>query len=92
MSVVFEGRFRTFYGQIGLFDVEDPDSYPHWEAGHESVVIGPKGVAVAAVPDASIQVVVCDGASALIERDLASYTRDGAIRLPSEAIYVAAVK
>jgi hypothetical protein len=40
-----------YYAQIALIDPDEPDSYPQWSTGQESVVFGEFGVAVATRPD-----------------------------------------
>ncbi|MEN4013075.1 MAG: hypothetical protein ROW48_13650 [Bellilinea sp.] len=60
MEKIFDGNFLTLYSQIGLYDTEDPSSYPSWETGTEALVFSDKGVAVATKGDHLIHVLVFD--------------------------------
>lgn len=55
-ELIFTGKILALYGQISLIDAEDISSYPQWETGEEFAVIGPKGIAVAALIDHLIEV------------------------------------
>ncbi len=63
MMEVYRGRARALYGQIELFDAEDTTSSVQWSSGRESLVFGPKGVAVAAAIDQLIDILVVQDAT-----------------------------
>ena len=59
---LFRNRLAVSYHQVALFDAQTRGAYPQWKTGHETVVVGTHGVAVAVAPD--VEVVVQKGTDA----------------------------
>lgn len=60
-ELIFNKKIMALYGQVSLIDAEDVNSYPQWETGEEIAIIGPKGVAVSALIDHQIEVLIYKG-------------------------------
>lgn len=59
MQEIYRGQHSVQYSQIALFDAEDAESYPQFETGEESAVLGEKGVVITTANDTDVEVVVC---------------------------------
>jgi hypothetical protein len=61
MKEIIRGQFFALYSQIALVDFESSDVYPEWVTGDEPAVMNSKGVAVSALGDSMIEVIVYEG-------------------------------
>jgi len=61
MEEITRGTFLALYSQIALVDAESPDAYPEWVTGDEIAIMNSKGVAVSALGDTLVDVVVYEG-------------------------------
>jgi hypothetical protein len=61
MEELHRGSVFTLHAQVGLYDLEDPDSYPQWDGRAAPAIIGEKGVAVATAEAIFAEVAVLSG-------------------------------
>ena len=61
MKEIINGEYFALFSQIVLIDVEATDAYPQWMTGEEIAVLHSKGVAVSALGDSLIHVIVYEG-------------------------------
>ncbi|MGB8214143.1 MAG: hypothetical protein WCE68_11340 [Anaerolineales bacterium] len=60
-EVLYRGKALALYNQVMLIDAEDIDAYPQWSTGIENAILGPKGVAVSALGDTQVEIIIYKG-------------------------------
>lgn len=84
MSKILEKEIYVQYAQIALFDVEDRSSYPQWETGEESFVLGEKGIVVATQNDTRVKAIIYCGK----EKANGCCIGSGTIQVGNQGLYI----
>jgi hypothetical protein len=84
MEEILREKFLAHYYQIALVDYEGPESYPEWDNGEETAILGPKGVVVSTPTDGFVETLVLTGENSLELPEIIS----GVIDIGNSGIFV----